>query len=91
MSLTIDFIFDTFSKKKCKYRILKFILYSKARQELNVEIKRQRAEGRARRQPEVTTKHGKLKSDRKAKPQKMYVDDLAALDMLTEVKLEDIC
>nr|CAD7201600.1 unnamed protein product [Timema douglasi] len=55
------------------------------RRELRVEITRQRAEGRAHRQPEVTTKHGKLKSDRKSKPQPMYMDDLAALDILSEV------
>lgn len=53
--------------------------------ELQAEIKRQRVSGRCHRQPEVTTKHGKLKTDRKQVPRKMYVDDLAALDILTEV------
>lgn len=48
------------------------------------EIDRQRNEGRVIRQPEVTTKHGKLKSDRKSRPQQMYMDDLAALDNLSE-------
>jgi len=38
-----------------------------------------------RREPEVTTKHGKLKTDRKAKLQTMFVDDLAALPTLDEV------
>jgi len=52
--------------------------------ELQAEISRQRAEGGSHRQPEVTTKHGKLKPDRKSKPQPMYVDDLAALDILSE-------
>ncbi|XP_069672444.1 myosin-IIIb-like isoform X3 [Periplaneta americana] len=56
----------------------------KVRLELQAEISRQRAEGRSHRQPEVTTKHGKLKPDRKTKPQPMYMDDLAALDILSE-------
>lgn len=46
------------------------------RKELKEEIQRQRNEGVLRRQAEVTTKHGQLKSDRKSKPQKMYMDDL---------------
>lgn len=46
------------------------------RNELKQEIQRQRIDGRVRRQAEVTTKHGQLKSDRKSKPQKMYTDDL---------------
>lgn len=46
------------------------------RKELKEEIQRQRNEGMLRRQAEVTTKHGQLKSDRKSKPQKMYMDDL---------------
>ncbi|XP_076234684.1 myosin-IIIb isoform X3 [Calliopsis andreniformis] len=54
------------------------------RQELQEEIHRQRTDGRVHRQPEVTTKHGKLKTDRKTRPEKMYMDDLAALDMLSE-------
>nr|CAD7261451.1 unnamed protein product [Timema shepardi] len=61
------------------------VVAEKVRRELRVEITRQRAEGRSHRQPEVTTKHGKLKSDRKSKPQPMYMDDLAALDILSEV------
>ncbi|XP_053973288.1 myosin-IIIb-like isoform X2 [Hylaeus volcanicus] len=56
----------------------------KIRMELREEIRRQRAFGRVHRQPEVTTKHGKLKTDRKTRPEKMYMDDLAALDMLSE-------
>jgi len=56
----------------------------KAREDLKVEIKKQQSEGRKPRAPEVTTKHGKLRSDRKSRPQKMYVDDLAALDQLSE-------
>lgn len=48
------------------------------RAELKQEIQRQRIDGRSCRLAEVTTKHGKLKSDRKSKPQKMYMDDLGA-------------
>lgn len=44
--------------------------------ELKREIAKQRVNGRSFRQAEATTKHGKLKSDRKSKPQKMYMDDL---------------
>ncbi|CAG9581317.1 unnamed protein product [Danaus chrysippus] len=56
----------------------------KIRKELHAEIKRQRADGRKSRAPEATTKRGKLKSHRKAKPEKMYTDDLATLETLTE-------
>ncbi|XP_023951419.1 myosin-IIIb isoform X2 [Bicyclus anynana] len=56
----------------------------KIRKELHAEIKRQRADGRTSRAPEATTKRGKLKSHRKAKPEKMYTDDLATLETLTE-------
>ncbi|KAK2585257.1 hypothetical protein KPH14_009957 [Odynerus spinipes] len=59
------------------------------REELCAEIRRQRSDGRVQRQPEVTTKHGKLKTDRKARPEKMYMDDLAALDMLSEDAIVD--
>lgn len=61
----------------------------KIRQELQEEIHRQSTEGRVHRQPEVTTKHGKLKTDRKSRPEKMYMDDLAALDMLSEDGIVD--
>ncbi|XP_061940361.1 myosin-IIIb isoform X4 [Apis cerana] len=61
----------------------------KIRDELRGEINRQRVEGRVHRQPEVTTKHGKLKTYRKAKAEKMYMDDLAALDMLSEDGIVD--
>ncbi|XP_037084972.1 myosin-IIIb-like [Pollicipes pollicipes] len=40
--------------------------------------------GRPTRQPDVTTKQGRLKTDRKAKPQRIFVDDLASLERLTE-------
>ncbi|XP_058807301.1 myosin-IIIb-like isoform X2 [Phymastichus coffea] len=59
------------------------------RLQIQEEIKRQRSEGKVHRQPEVTTKHGKLKTDRKTRPEKMYMDDLAALDMLSEDAIVD--
>uniref|UniRef100_A0A8D8XJS4 non-specific serine/threonine protein kinase n=1 Tax=Cacopsylla melanoneura TaxID=428564 RepID=A0A8D8XJS4_9HEMI len=62
-------------------------LAHQVRKELQAEIRLQRQNGRSFRQADVTTKHGKLKSERKAKPIKMYVDDLAALDILTEDKI----
>ncbi|XP_017761248.1 PREDICTED: myosin-IIIb-like isoform X2 [Eufriesea mexicana] len=61
----------------------------KIRLDLQEEIRRQKTDGRVHRQPEVTTKHGKLKTDRKARPEKMYMDDLAALDMLSEDGIVD--
>ncbi|XP_043279614.1 myosin-IIIb-like isoform X2 [Venturia canescens] len=64
-------------------------IVGKVRKELQDEICRQRNEGRVKRQPEVTTKHGKLKTDRKAQPKKMYMDDLAALDLLSEDAIVD--
>lgn len=62
------------------------------RHQLCKEIQRQRngssgsaiGEARHLRPAEATTKHGKLKSGRKSKPQKMYMDDLASLDVLSE-------
>lgn len=67
-----------FSKKLVQHPFLKNILQSTEviRVELKQEIQRQRIDGRVCRQAEVTTKHGQLKSDRKSKPQKMYMDDL---------------
>lgn len=67
-----------FAKKLLRHAFLAKVSSSvdKIRAELKKEIQRQRADGRVCRQAEVTTKHGKLKSDRKSKPQKMYMDDL---------------
>lgn len=45
--------------------------------------------GIPKRVPEVTTKHGKLKTDRKCKPQPILFDDLAALDSLSEQIITD--
>ncbi|XP_015595858.1 myosin-IIIb isoform X2 [Cephus cinctus] len=59
-------------------------IVEKIREELKEEIRKQRSDGRVHRQPEVTTKHGKLKTDRKTRPERMYMDDLAALDLLSE-------
>ncbi|XP_055383448.1 myosin-IIIb-like [Condylostylus longicornis] len=57
---------------------------TQARIELKEIIEMQKVDGRVTRHAEVTTKHGKLKSDRKSKPKKIYLDDLAALEALTE-------
>ena len=38
-----------------------------------------------RRKAEMTTRHGQLKVDRKAKPQKIFMDDLAIMENLTIV------
>ncbi|XP_058834413.1 myosin-IIIb-like isoform X4 [Topomyia yanbarensis] len=75
-----------FSKELVTHPFLKTVgpYVEQVRQELKSEIQKQRSDGRAPRQAEATTKYGKLKSDRKSKPQKMYMDDLAALDVLTE-------
>lgn len=61
------------------------------REELKAEIRYQReVSGRVQKHPDVTTKHGKLKSKRKNPPTTIYVDDLAALDSLSEVsKIDD--
>ncbi|XP_052862446.1 myosin-IIIb [Anopheles cruzii] len=75
-----------FSKELVTHPFLKSVgpYVDQIRQELRLEIARQREDGRAPSQAIATTKYGKLKSDRKSKPQKMYIDDLAALDVLTE-------
>ncbi|XP_046661582.1 myosin-IIIb-like isoform X3 [Homalodisca vitripennis] len=75
-----------FAKELLRHPLMKkgAVCAQKVRAELQAEIKRQRVSGRCHRQPEVTTKHGKLKTDRKEMPRKMYVDDLAVLDILTE-------
>lgn len=54
------------------------------REQLKEEIRRQRLQGVVHRQLEVTTKHGKLKINRRIRPEKMYMDDLAGLDVLSE-------
>ncbi|XP_062698480.1 myosin-IIIb-like isoform X3 [Aedes albopictus] len=75
-----------FSKELITHPLLKSVgpHVDQVRHELKSEIQKQRSDGRAPRQAEATTKYGKLKSDRKSKPQKMYIDDLAGLDVLTE-------
>ena len=47
-------------------------------------MRTQRAHGYPKRVPEVTTKHGKLKIDRKSEPMDVLPDDLASLEILTE-------
>uniref|UniRef100_A0A182WDQ6 non-specific serine/threonine protein kinase n=1 Tax=Anopheles minimus TaxID=112268 RepID=A0A182WDQ6_9DIPT len=75
-----------FSKELVTHPFLKSVgpYVDQIRQDLRSEIARQREDGRTPSQAIATTKYGKLKSDRKSKPQKMYMDDLAALDVLTE-------
>lgn len=55
------------------------------RKQLQSEISKQRKEGRVHQKNEVTTKNGKLKSSRKSVAKQIYVDDLAALELLSEV------
>ncbi|KAE8752070.1 hypothetical protein FOCC_FOCC001232, partial [Frankliniella occidentalis] len=58
------------------------------RREIHGEGRSPRSRARARqRAPQVTTKHGQLKQDRRSKPQPMFRDDLAALDNLTEASI----
>lgn len=93
--LLVDFIAEClvkdmeqrpFSKDLIHHPYLKGVagFAEKVRQELREEIHRQRRDGRVARQVEVTTKHGRLKSDRRSRPQRMFMDDLAMLDILTE-------
>ncbi|XP_055705542.1 myosin-IIIb-like isoform X4 [Phlebotomus papatasi] len=75
-----------FSRQLLAHPFLKGVINfeDKVRVELQQEIQRQRRDGRTPRRVEVTTKHGRLRSDRKSRPQKMYMDDLAGLEILTE-------
>lgn len=52
----------------------------KIRYPLAREVMRQIQAKNKRRAPEMTTKQGKLKADRKAKLQRIYLDDLASLE-----------
>lgn len=80
-----------FSKELINHPLLQNVaaFETQIKQELKLEIQQQRADGRNHREAEATTRQGKLKSDRKAKPQKMYMDDLASLDILTEDSIVD--
>lgn len=62
-----------FSRLLIKHRLLDDVdaIANKIRQELSIEIQRQRSNGRGWQ----TTKHGNLKSNHKSKPE-MYLDDL---------------
>ncbi|GAB0099464.1 Neither inactivation nor afterpotential protein C [Sergentomyia squamirostris] len=75
-----------FSRQLLAHPFLKAVVNfeDKVRLELQHEIQRQRRDGRTPRRVEVTTKHGRLRSDRKSRPQKMYMDDLAGLEILSE-------
>lgn len=59
------------------------------RQELMRILKAQRKVGYSKRLPEVTTKHGQLKTDRKSRPTPILMDDLSALETLTEEIIVD--
>lgn len=65
-----------FARKVINFPLLMDVPTEQVKAELQREIAKQRVNGRSFRQAEATTKHGKLKSDRKSKPQKMYMDDL---------------
>ncbi|XP_076374166.1 myosin-IIIb-like isoform X1 [Tachypleus tridentatus] len=56
--------------------------------EIQLQLKeimcKQKELGYCKRPPEVTTKHGQLKTDRKSRPQPIMMDDLAGLENLTE-------
>ncbi len=51
------------------------------------EVSKQIAAKNKRRAPEMTTKQGKLKADRKAKLQRIFLDDLASLENFSIVRL----
>ncbi|CAN7994050.1 unnamed protein product, partial [Ixodes hexagonus] len=59
------------------------------RQELIRILRAQHKVGFCKRLPEVTTKHGQLKTDRKSRPQPILMDDLSALETLTEEIIVD--
>lgn len=52
---------------------------------LKREVVRQITAKAKRRAPEMTTKHGKLRADRKGNMQRIYLDDLAQLENFTIV------
>lgn len=71
-----------------KWKLIFMMDVSQAKHELRKEILRQRIYGRHRRQPEITTKHGKLKSHKRYDQSNLNVDDLVTLGTLTEVNQE---
>lgn len=81
--LVKDFEQRPFAKELLQHPYLRNVepFVNQVKKELRSEIERQRGEGRSPRQAEATTKYGKLKSDRKSKPIKMYMDDLAGLEV----------
>lgn len=83
--LVKDFEQRPFARELLEHQFLRNVDEKKAKQAICMEIERQRGTQRGFvRKIEVTTKYGKLKSDRKSKPTKMYIDDLAALEALSE-------
>ena len=63
-----------------------FVVFRQIRMPLKAEVQRVMAAGAVRREPEMTTKQGKLKVNRQAKLQQMFLDDLAALENFTVVR-----
>lgn len=61
------------------------VLVFQVKKELKEIIQKQKSFVRSRIIPDVTTKHGKLKINRKSELTKIYVDDLASLDSLSVV------
>lgn len=88
--LVKDFEQRPFAKELLDHPFLKNVDEMKAKRDLKLEIEKQRADGRGTtrktetKYAKVTTKYGKLKTDRKTKAQKVYLDDLAALEVLSE-------
>lgn len=70
-----------FSRQLLLHPLFNCVQYheEKIRNELKREIINQRMGNRALRRIEVTTKHGKLKSNRKPVQKKIFVDDLCKL------------
>ncbi|XP_028966557.1 myosin-IIIb [Galendromus occidentalis] len=56
----------------------------KIRAEIIRMLKERKRWGIIKRPPEITTKHGQLKTDRKSKPEPILVDDLALMEVLSE-------
>ena len=66
--------------------LVTFVVFRQIRMPLKTEVQRVMAAGAVRREPEMTTKQGKLKVNRQAKLQQMFLDDLAALENFTVVR-----
>jgi myosin III len=83
--LVKDFEQRPFAAELLQHPFLKNVDEVRAKRDLQNEIEKQRSDGRGTtRKAEATTKYGKLRSHRKQKAEKMYMDDLAALEVLSE-------